>query len=60
MTEYIMMAKIEKYNSNEWFEVTHVNLDTGEIMINDGVSYIAKTFDLNTGVEVKIVEEVRE
>lgn len=60
MTEYIMIAKIEKYNSNEWFEVTHVNLDTGEIMINDGVNYIAKTFDLNTGVELKIVEEVRE
>ena len=60
MTEYIMIAKIEKYNSNEWFEVTRVNLDTGEIMINDRVNYIAKTFDLNTDVELKIAEEVAE
>ena len=57
MTEYIMMAKIEKYNSNEWFEVTHVNFDTGEIMINDGLSITDKTFDLNTDVKLKIVEE---
>ena len=56
MTEYIMVAKIEKYNSNEWFKVTHVNFDTGEIMIDDGLSFTDKTFDLNTDVELKIVE----
>ena len=60
MTEYIMIAKIEKYNSNEWFKVTHVNFDTGEIMIDDGLSFTHKTFDLDAGVELKIVEEEAE
>lgn len=58
MTEYIMIAKIEKYNNNEWFEVTHINFSTGEIMIDDRLSFTDKTFDLDTGVKLKIVEEV--
>lgn len=56
MTEYIMVAKIERYASNTWFEVTHVNFSTGEIMIDDGLSITHTTFDLDTGVELKIVE----
>ncbi|WP_373752423.1 hypothetical protein [Jeotgalibaca porci] len=60
MKEYIMIAKIEKYNNNEWFKVTHVNLSTGEIMIDDRLGFTHKTFDINTDVELKIVEEVAE
>ena len=56
MKEYIMIAKIERYKRNEWFEVSHVNLSTGEIMIDDGLSITHRTFDLDTGVELKIVE----
>lgn len=57
MTEYIMVAKIERYASNTWFEVTHVNFSTGEIMIDDRLSITHQTFDLDTGVELKVVEE---
>ncbi len=56
MKNFVMIAKIEKYKHNAWFEVTHVNFDTGEIMINDGLSFTDKTFDLNTDVKLKIVE----
>ena len=52
-----MIAKIEKYKNSAWFEVTHVNFSTGEIMINDKSSFTDKTFDLDTSVELKIVEE---
>ena len=57
MREYTILAKIEKYKPNVWFEVTYVNLDTGEIMIDDGLSFTHKTFNINTDVELKIVEE---
>ena len=56
MTEYTILAKIEKYKPNVWFEVMYVNLDTGEIMIDDGLSFTHKTFDINTDVELKIKE----
>ena len=56
MREYIIEAKIEKYKPDLWFEVRYVNLDTGEIMIDDGLSFTDKTFDINTDVELKIVE----
>ena len=56
MREYIMLAKIKTYKPNVWFEVRYVNLDTGEIMIDDGLSFTHKTFDINTDVELKIVE----
>ena len=52
-----MIAKIERYKRNEWFEVSHVNLSTGEIMIDDRLSITHETFDLDTGVELKVVEE---
>ena len=60
MREYIILAKIEKYKPNVWFEVRYVNLDTGQIMIDDGLSLTDKTFDINTDVELKIVEELEE
>lgn len=56
MKEYIMIAKIERYAIYTWFEVTHVNFSTGEIMIDDRLSITHRTFDLDTGVELKIVE----
>ena len=56
MKEYIIIAKIEKYKPNVWFEVRYVNLDTGEIMIDDGLGFTHKTFDINTDVKLKIVE----
>ena len=56
MREYTIIAKIEKYKPDTWFEVRYVSLDTGEIMIDDGLSFTYKTFDINTDVELKIVE----
>ena len=57
MREYIIIAKIEKYKPDTWFEVGYVSLDTGEIMIDDGLGFAYKAFDINTDVELKIVEE---
>ena len=56
MRKCTILAKIEKYKPNVWFEVRYVNLDTGEIIIDDGLSFIGKTFDINTDVELKIKE----
>ena len=50
MKEHIMIAKIERYKRNEWFEVSHVNFSTGEIMIDDGLGITHRTLNLDTGV----------
>lgn len=57
MKEYTILVKVEKYKPNVWFEVSYVSLETGEIMIDDGLGFTYKTFDINTDVELKIVEE---
>lgn len=56
MKKFIMMAKSEKYKHNTWFEVVDVDILTGEIMIDDGVSFNGGSFSISSDVELKIVE----
>ena len=51
-----MMARSVKYKHNTWFEVVDVDILTGEIMIDDGVSFNGGSFGINSDVELKIVE----
>ena len=56
MKKFIIIEKSENYKHNTWFEVVEVDIPTGEIMIDDGVSFNGEIFNFDIDLELNIVE----